>query len=199
MAFYTKSIEELVKKFTRLPGIGSRTAERMAFYLLNASPEETKGLAQAILKLIESIRYCTICNNVSDNETCFICANPRRDKTIVCVVEDPKDITAIEKTGSYHGVYHVLHGAISPLEGVGPEKLKIPSLLDRIKRGGIKEVVIATDSDTEGEVTALHLSKLLQPSGVKMTRIAYGLPVGSDLDYADGATLVKALEGRREL
>ncbi len=192
----TPAIQTLVKCFMRLPGIGRRTAERLAYHLLNVPEDETIALGQAILQLRTSVSVCELCFNLAEGSQCGICQDVQRDVSIICVVEEAKDIFAIEKAGSFHGVYHVLQGAISPLEGVGPEQLTILQLQDRLSNG-VTEVIIATDSDTDGETTALYLQQRIKDSGVIVTRIAYGLPIGSDLEYADAPTLAKALEGRR--
>jgi recombination protein RecR len=189
----------LIEKLIRLPGIGRRSAERIIGYILNASSHEIKSLSEAIAKVKETVRFCRICNNLSEQELCRICQDNRRKKDVVCIVEKPSDVSAIEKTGNYSGVYHVLLGSIAPLEGKGPSDLKIDGLLQRIKQDNIKEVIIATDADTEGETTALYLAKLIKPQGVKLTRIGLGIPMGSNLEYADTSTLSKALESRREI
>lgn len=197
MANYTESIEKLIDSLIKLPGIGRRSAERMISYILGATKEEAKTLAEAIVKVKESVRFCSLCHNLSEEELCKICQDPRRQKDVICIVEKPSDVTAIERSGSFTGVYHVLLGAISPLEGKGPGDLKINSLLIRIKQNSIKEIIIATDADTEGETTSLYLTKLIKPLGVKLSRIGLGLPVGSNLEYADSNTLTKSLEARR--
>lgn len=199
MSRYTESIEKLIEKLIRLPGIGRRSAERIVNYLVGVSKEEANSLAEAITKVKESVRSCSICHNLSEEEQCRICRDARRKKDIICIVEKPSDVTAIEKTGSYSGVYHVLLGSISPLEGKGPSDLKIDSLIQRIKQENVKEIIIATDADTEGEATALYLTKILKPLGVKLTRIGLGLPMGSNLEYADATTLSISLEARREI
>ncbi len=199
MPGYTKSMEKLISELTKLPGIGQKSAERLVLHILKSPKEDAKALSEAIIKLKETITFCKACYNLSEGDTCHICEDPGRDKTTILVVEQPNDILAIEKTGTYRGLYHVLLGAISPLDGIGPDELKIKELLRRIKSEKTKEVIIATDADTEGETTALYLTKLLKNQGVKTTRIAYGLPVGSHLEYADQATLARALEGRREI
>jgi len=199
MASYTESIEKLIDALIRLPGIGRRSAERMVNYILGAPAHEIKNLAEAMNKVKENVRFCKICFNLSEEELCSICRDERRTKDTVCVVEKPSDVTAIEKSGSYHGVYHVLLGAISPLEGRGPSDLKIESLLARVKANNIKEIIIATDADTEGETTAMYLVKLIKPMGVNLSRIGLGLPVGSNLEYADATTLSKSLESRRAI
>ncbi|MFH0913401.1 MAG: recombination mediator RecR [Candidatus Omnitrophota bacterium] len=197
MSTYTGSIEKLIEKLIRLPGIGRRSAERIIGHILNASKEEMRGLAEAIAKVKESVRLCRVCHNLSEEELCQICQDTRRKKDIVCIVEKPSDVSAIEKTANYSGVYHVLLGSIAPLEGRGPGDLKIDSLIQRIRQENIKEVIIATDTDTEGETTALYLTKLIKPLGVHLTRIGLGIPMGSNLEYADATTLSKALESRR--
>jgi len=199
MANYTASIEALIVCLTKLPGIGRRSAERIVAHILGASKDEIRVLSEALTKVKESVRSCQVCNNLSEEDTCKICQDLRRQKEIVCVVEKPTDVTAIEKAGNYHGVYHVLLGSISPLEGKGPSDLKIDGLIQRIKQGTIKEVIIATDADTEGETTAMYLTKLLKPLGVNVSRIGLGLPVGSNLEYADATTLSVSLESRRTI
>jgi recombination protein RecR len=181
----------------KLPGIGRRSAERIAFYLIHQPPNESKELSDAITSVREGINFCSICNNFSEADTCSICQDLSRDKSIICIVEEPKDLLAIEKAGTFKGLYHVLMGAIAPLEGKGPDDLKINDLLSRIKNQEIKEAIIATDSDMEGETTALYLTKVLKPLGLKITRIGFGLPVGGSVEYADASTLSKALESRR--
>jgi len=199
MSTYTESIEKLIEKLMKFPGIGRRSAERMIAYILNAHCDEIHGLSDALSKVKENVRFCRICNNLSEQELCRICQDSRRKKDIVCIVEKPSDVSAIEKTGNFNGVYHVLLGSISPLEGKGPSDLKIDSLMRRIKEDNIKEVIIATDADTEGETTALYLAKLIKPLGVKLMRLGIGIPMGSNLEYADTTTLSKALESRRPL
>jgi len=199
MANYTASIEKLIEYLIKLPGIGRRSAERIVAHVLGASKDEIKALSAALDKVKESVRSCRICNNLSEEETCKICQDLRRQTGIVCVVEKPSDVTAIEKAGNFHGLYHVLLGSISPLEGRGPSDLKIDGLIIRIKAGNIKEIIIATDADTEGETTAIYLTKLLKPLGVHLSRIGLGLPVGSNLEYADATTLSKSLESRRAI
>jgi len=189
----------LLEALEKLPGVGPRSAERMAFYLLRASREEVHQLAQAIADVKHRLRFCEVCFNVTETPRCHICQDPSRDPALLCIVEEPKDVLAIEKTGSYRGLYHVLLGAIAPLDGIGPELLKIDELVQRIGGGGIQEVIVATDADKEGETTAAYLSKLLRAHSLRVTRIASGIPVGSHLEYADQATLTRALEGRREI
>lgn len=197
---YPVTIEKLIQELVKLPGIGRRSAERIVFHLLNSSSRDDIALlSQRLSELKERVRLCGRCHNLSEQEECSICANPKRDKGTLCVVERPNDVTSIEKTGTFDGLYHVLLGAIAPLDGKGPADLKIDTLVNRIKQEHIQEVIIATDSDTEGETTALYLTKLLKPLEVRITRIGLGLPVGSNLEYADSATLTKALESRRTI
>jgi len=197
VATYTESIEKLIEKLIRFPGVGRRSAERIVTYILNAPRDEIQGLSESLSKVKDNVRFCRICNNLSEQELCRICLDERRKRDIICIVEKPSDVSAMEKTGSFNGVYHVLLGSISPLEGRGPSDLKIDGLLKRIKEGNIKEVIIATDADTEGETTALYLAKLIKPSGVQLMRLGIGIPMGSNLEYADTTTLSKALESRR--
>jgi len=199
MATYTDSIEKLIEKLTRFPGIGRRSAERIIGYILDAPKEEIKQLTDAVSTVKENVRFCRVCHNLSEQELCKICQDSNRKKNVVCIVEKPSDVTAIEKARHFDGVYHVLMGSISPLEGKGPSDLKIDSLVNRIKQEKITELIIATDADTEGETTALYLTKLLKPLGIKLSRIGLGLPVGSNLEYADSATLAKALQSRRDI
>ncbi len=196
---FAAPIQRLVEELGRLPGIGPKTAQRLAFHLLFAKREDVARLAAAILDAKEKVRPCSSCWNLTDADPCTLCADPARDRTLVCVVEDPKDVAAMERTRAFRGLYHVLHGAISPLEGIGPDRLKIRELLQRLERGEIREVILATNPNVEGEATALYLSRLLQPLDVRVTRIARGLPEGGDLDYVDEITLSRALEGRREM
>lgn len=183
----------------KLPGIGRRSAQRIVFHLLDVSKEEVGALNEAIANVKANVRFCNVCNNFSETEVCGICRDAKREQGLVCVVESPKDVENIERSGTFRGTYHVLLGAISPLEGRGPHDLKVGGLIKRVKSGSVSEVVIATDSDTEGEATAIYLTKLLRPLGVKVMRIGIGLPVGSNLEYADPATLARAIEGRREM
>ena len=199
MAAYTDSVEKLIENLTKLPGIGRRSAERIVNYVLGASRDEIKSLSEAIIKVKESVHFCKLCNNLSEEDLCSVCQDLHRQKDVICIVEKPSDVTAVEKSGTFRGVYHVLLGSISPLEGRGPSDLKIEGLLNRIKQDKIKEVIIATDADTEGETTAMYLTKVLKPTGVHLSRIGLGLPVGSNLEYADATTLSKALESRRTI
>lgn len=192
------SMAKLINRLNRLPTIGPKTAQRLAFYVLKAPKEEVGSLASALLEVKERVRHCAICNNITERQICPICEDGRRDSSLICVVEQPQDIIAIERTREYNGRYHVLLGAISPLAGLGPEDLAIKSLFERVKEKEVKEVIIATNPNVEGEATALYLTKILKPLGIKITRIAFGLPVGGDLEYADEVTLARALEGRRQ-
>lgn len=196
---YTDSINKLLDSLIKLPGIGRRSAERIVHYILSAPKFEIKVLSELIHKVKERVRFCRICNNLSEEELCKICQDIRRQKDVVCIVENPSDVMAVEKAGNFKGVYHVLLGSIAPLEGKGPSDLKIEGLLERIKQNNIKEIIIATDADTEGETTALYLTKIIKPSGVKITRIGMGIPMGSNLEYADPTTLLRSLESRREI
>ena len=196
--YYTESLDKLVKELGKFPGIGPRSAQKLAFHIMKIPKEEARELAQAIVDIKEKTRHCSICNNFSEGEYCPICANPGRDKSIICVVEEPNDIIAIEKIGVYKGTYHVLMGAISPLDGIGPDDLRIKELLERIS-AGVKEVILATNPNTEGEATAMYLGKIIKPLGIKVTRIARGIPVGGNIEYTDQATLAKAMEKRGEL
>ncbi len=200
MSYYSPSIEKLIEAFERLPSIGNKTAVRLAFHMLNASQEEINEFVQAIINAKKSLKYCSICYNISDTDPCPICSNTKRDNSSICVVEDVKDVIAMERTHEFKGTYHVLHGSISPMNGIGPDDIKIKELLNRINSNSdIKEVILATNPRVEGEATAMYISKLVKPLGVKVTRIAHGIPVGGDLEYTDEITLMKALEGRREL
>ena len=182
-----------------MPGIGPKSAQRLAFYILRSPKDDADALAKAILKVKDSVRFCRACNNLSDEDLCGICKSSTRDRSILCVVEEPNDIVTIERAGEFNGIYHVLLGSLSPLDGIGPSDLKIKELLERIKTEKFKEMIIATDFNTEGEATSLYLLKVLKNSGIRITRVAYGIPVGGDLQYADQATIIKAFEGRREL
>ncbi|MHB1652506.1 MAG: recombination mediator RecR [Desulfitobacteriaceae bacterium] len=193
---YPRPLADLIACLSRLPGIGPKTAGRLAFYLLQ-QPDIAESLAQAILEAQQGIRQCSICSNFTDIDPCALCQSEQRDRTVMCVVEQPRDVAALEKTGEFKGLYHVLHGALSPMEGIGPEQLKVQELLKRLD--GIQEIVMATNLTVEGETTALYLSRILKPLGIVVTRIAHGLPVGGDLEYADELTIARALEGRRRL
>lgn len=199
MSYYSPSIEKLIESFEKLPSIGSKTAARLAFYMLNASEEETNEFIASIKNAKKNLKYCSKCYNITDTDPCPICSNPKRDNTSICVVEDVRDVIAMERTHEFKGVYHVLHGSLSPMNGIGPDDIKIKELLARLMDGKVTEVILATNPRVEGEATAMYLSKLIKPLGVKVTRIAHGIPVGGDLEYTDEITLTKALEGRREL
>ncbi len=199
MAYYPEPVARLIEAFQRLPGIGPRTAQRLTFYLLKRSADEVRELADALVAVKSSIWHCRQCFNVTDSDPCRICADPARDARLLCIVEEPNDLLAMERTGEFHGRYHVLLGALSPLDGIGPDDLKVRELFDRLAREPVEEIILATNPNVEGEATAIYLSKLLKPYNVRLTRIARGLPVGGDLEYADQVTLSKALEGRREM
>jgi len=199
MNYYAAPIAKLIDEFSKLPGIGQKTAQRLAFHILSLSEEKALELATAIKEAKSKVKYCSNCGNLTDVDPCNICTSPHRDKGYICVVENPRDIIAIEKTREYKGVDHVLHGAISPMEGIGPEDIKIKELLQRIQNGNIKEVILATNPNIQGEATAMYISKLLKPLGIKTTRLAHGIPVGGDLEYADEVTLARAFEGRHEI
>jgi recombination protein RecR len=192
-------LTRLVEEFYKLPGIGPKSAQRLAYYLLRMPASEAHALADAILQMKQRVTFCSICQNVTESDPCRVCDDLTRDRTIVCVVEEPLDVLAIERTGSYRGLHHVLHGAISPMDGIGPEDLKIAELLRRLQSGEVREVILATNPNLEGEATSMYLNRLLTPLGVKVTRLARGLPVGGDLEYADDVTLRRALEGRQEM
>ena len=199
MAKFAEPMARLIDELKKLPGVGSKSAQRMAFHILRSSAEDADGLALAIRNLKEKLHLCSVCSNITDVDPCSYCTSATRNQRLVCVVEEPTNIASIEKARFYNGVYHVLHGAISPLHGVGPEQLRIPSLMRRIESGSLDEVIIATNPTIEGEATAVHLTGLLKRPGVKITRIATGIPAGSDIEYADEVTMLKAMEGRREL
>ncbi len=199
MSYYIQSMKNLISELAKMPGIGRKSAQRLAYYILSLDDNEAFALSDAIRKVKESIHLCPVCFNITDNELCDICASTRRDNTMLCVVASPRDIAAIEKTREYKGLYHVLHGVISPMDGVGPDNLKIKELLQRLGNSQISEIIIATNPTIEGEATALYISRLIKPLGIKVTRIAKGMPVGSDLEYADEYTLLSAIEGRVEM
>jgi len=199
MADFAEPLARLINEFKRLPGIGQKSAQRIAFHIMRASRDDAEHLARTIMDVKDKLRMCTVCNNISDSELCQYCRNPERDQTVVCVVEDPNNIVGVEVTRQFNGLYHVLGGALSPLRGIGPEQLRIKSLVDRIARGSLREIIVATNPTVEGEATAVYLSKLLKPLGMRVTRIAMGVPVGSDLEFADEVTMWKAMEGRREI
>ncbi len=199
MRYFPAALERLTEEFAHLPGIGSKSAQRLAFYTLSLSQEEAEGFAQAILDAKAQVHTCPICQNLTDRDKCAICDDDERDHGIICVVAEAKDVVAMERAREYSGVYHVLHGVISPLSHIGPDDIRVRELLERVKAGGVREVIMATNPDTEGEATAMYISRLLRPLGVRVTRLAYGIPVGSQLEYADEVTLLRALEGRREI
>ncbi|HYK90612.1 MAG TPA: recombination mediator RecR [Acidobacteriota bacterium] len=199
MSDYAEPIERLIEEFRKLPGIGTKTAQRLAYNIIRRPREDAERLSQAILEVREKIRYCSRCNNFSDQDPCHYCTSANRSPETICVVEEPNDILSIEKTREYHGQYHVLHGVLSPINGIGPEDLKLKNLLERLREGNAREIIIATNPNVEGEATAIYLAKLLKPIGVKVSRIALGVPVGSDLEFTDEVTMSKALEHRHEL
>lgn len=199
MSNFVAPVAKLIEQFSKLPGIGRKTAQRLAFHILNTREDDAVNLAEAIMDAKRKIKYCSICSNITDIDPCNICTTPKRDKKVICVVEDPRDIAAMERIREYNGLYHVLHGAISPMEGIGPEDIKIKELIVRLQNDDVEEIILATNPNIEGEATSMYISKLVKPIGIKVTRIAHGVPVGGDLEYADEVTLAKALEGRREL
>lgn len=199
MEYFAAPISNLIEEFSKLPGIGRKTAQRLAFHVLSMTNSEAMNFANAIVNAKRNIKYCDTCFNLTDKSPCAICANKKRDEHIICVVESPKDVVAMEKTREFNGLYHVLHGSISPMEGIGPEEIKIRELLMRLGTGDVTEIIVATNPNIEGEATAMYISRLVKPMGIKVTRIASGVPIGGDLEYADEVTLSKALEGRREI
>lgn len=199
MSIYSPSIEKLIESFEKLPSIGHKTATRLAFYMLDLGEKEVEEFTASINSARKNLKFCSKCFNIADTDPCQICANPKRDMATICVIEDVRDIIAIERAHEFKGVYHVLHGSISPMNGIGPEDIKIKELLNRIQQEKINEIIIATNPRVEGEATAMYLSKLIKPFGIKVTRIAHGIPVGGDLEYTDEITLMKAIEGRREM
>jgi len=199
VSVYAGPVQDLIDELGRLPGVGPKSAQRIAFHLLKLSTEDALRIATAIAVVKERVSFCTICFNISEGDACGICSDTRRETSVVCVVEEPRDIVAVEKTGEYRGRYHVLQGAISPIEGIGPDQLRVKELLTRIEPEGIEEVILCTNPNIEGEATAMYLGRLLKPLGIRVTRIASGLPVGGDLEYADELTLGRALEGRRDV
>ncbi|EPR14453.1 recombination mediator RecR [Ruminiclostridium papyrosolvens] len=199
MEYYAVPVAKLVEEFQKLPGIGHKSAQRLAFHVINMPMEKVQKLSDSILEAKQKTRYCSICSNLTDIDPCPLCSGTSRDKSVICVVQDPRDVVAMERTREFKGLYHVLHGAISPMQGIGPEEIRIKELISRLGSGEVKEVILATNPNVEGEATAMYVSKLIKPLGVKATRIAHGIPVGGDLEYADEVTLAKALEGRREI
>ncbi|MDI6692197.1 MAG: recombination mediator RecR [Anaerosomatales bacterium] len=199
MSLYAPAIARLIEEFQRLPGIGPKSAQRLAFFILRSDEESARRLAEAIVEVKRSVKLCSQCYNLAEGELCEICASEKRDRSVLCVVEEPRDVVAIERSGGFSGLYHVLQGAISPMDGIGPEQLKMRELVERVASGEVREVIVATNPNVEGETTALYIARLLRPLGVRVTRIASGLPVGGDLEYADEVTLSRALEGRRDI
>ena len=199
MPDFAPSVSRLIDELRRLPGIGQKTAQRLAFFLLRVDREQALALADAIREAKEKVRECSVCNNITDTDPCHFCTSATRNRALICVVEEATNIQSVEKTRQFNGLYHVLGGSLSPLQGIGPDQLKIKSLIERLKGGGVEEIIIATNPTAEGEATAVYLSKLIKPLGVRVTRIAMGIPVGSDLEYADEVTMLKAMEGRRDL
>jgi len=199
MANYSPSIEKLIESFEKLPSIGHKTAQRLAFYMLDVTMEEAKEFTDAIITAKQNLKFCSKCFNISDTDPCNICSNQKRDQSTICVVEDVRDVFAMERTHEFKGVYHILHGSISPMNGIGPDDIKIKELLARLMDGSVKELILATNPRVEGEATSMYISKLVKPMGIKVTRIARGIPVGGDLEYTDEITLMKALEGRSEM
>ncbi|EGD47317.1 recombination protein RecR [Ruminiclostridium papyrosolvens DSM 2782] len=199
MEYYAVPVAKLVEEFQKLPGIGHKSAQRLAFHVINMPMEKVQKLSESILEAKQKTRYCSVCSNLTDVDPCPLCSGTSRDKTVICVVQDPRDVVAMERTREFKGLYHVLHGAISPMQGIGPEEIRIKELIARLGSGEVTEVILATNPNVEGEATAMYISKLIKPLGVKATRIAHGIPVGGDLEYADEVTLAKALEGRREI
>lgn len=198
MSVYARPIARLVEELAKLPGIGPKTAQRLAFHIISGTREDAENLAEAITQAKEKTIYCSVCSNLTEQDPCPLCTSVGRDRSIICVVEEPKDVIALDRTG-FKGLYHVLHGAISPIDGIGPGDLKVKELLERLKDDTVQEIILGTDPNVEGEATAMYLARLLKPLGLKVTRMAHGMPVGSDLEYVDEVTLAKALEGRREV
>lgn len=200
MRQYPRALNKLINELGKLPGIGGKTAQRLAFHILSLSDREAESLAEAIVSAKQNLRYCSVCGNLTDQDKCLICSDASRDQSVICVVETPQDVVAMERIREYKGLYHVLHGAISPAEGIGPNDINLKSLITRLQGNDeVKEIIIATNPNIEGEATAMYISRLLKPAGIRVTRIAHGIPVGGDLEYADEVTLLKAIEGRREL
>ena len=199
MRQYAKPLEILINELSKLPGIGGKTAQRLAFHILSLDDKEAEQLADSILRAKREMRYCSVCGNLTDTDPCRICSDPARRQDVICVVESPRDVAAMERIREYNGLYHVLHGVISPMEGIGPEDIKLKSLIARLQASDVKELIIATNPNIEGEATAMYIARLIKPAGIKVSRIAHGIPVGGDLEYADEVTLLKSLEGRRQL
>ena len=199
MRQYAKPLEILINELSKLPGIGGKTAQRLAFHILSLEDKEAEQLADSILRAKREMRYCSVCGNLTDTDPCRICSDPARRQDVICVVESPRDVAAMERIREYNGLYHVLHGVISPMEGIGPEDINLKSLIARLQASDVKELIIATNPNIEGEATAMYIARLIKPAGIKVSRIAHGIPVGGDLEYADEVTLLKSLEGRRQL
>lgn len=199
MQTYSGSISRLIEEFSKLPGVGRKTAQRLAFHVINMNINDVEALSKAIIDAKREIRYCSICYNITDKDICSMCSNKNRDSSVICVVEDPRDVAAMEKTKEFNGQYHVLNGVISPMDGIGPDMIRVKELIQRLSNQDVKEIIMATNPTIEGEATAMYIARLLKPMGIKVTRIAHGLPVGGDLEYADEVTITKALEGRREI
>ena len=199
MKYYAKPLARLINELCRLPGIGGKTAQRLAFHILSMEEKEARALADSIIEAKQKMTYCSVCGNLTDTDPCVICSDPSRDRSVICVVETPKDVVAMEKIKEYNGLYHVLHGAISPMEGIGPEDINLKQLIVRLQNEDVRELILATNPNIEGEATAMYIARLIKPSGIRVSRIAHGIPVGGDLEYADEVTLLKAMEGRREL
>ena len=199
MSFFPPSLENLIDKFASLPGIGKKSAQRLAFHVLSLPNGEAESFASAILEAKSSVHCCPVCQNLTDGELCSVCDDSRRDRSVICVVAEPRDVLSFERSREYKGMYHVLHGVMSPMNHIGPDDLKISELISRVAEGEVREVIMATNPDTEGDTTAMYISRLIKPFNVKVSRLAYGIPVGSNLEYADDATLTRALEGRREM
>lgn len=199
MQTYSGPISRLIEEFSKLPGVGRKTAQRLAFHVINMNMNDVEALSKAIVEAKKEIKYCSICYNITDKDPCSMCSNKNRDSGVICVVEDPRDVAAMEKTKEFHGQYHVLNGVISPMDGIGPDMIRVKELIQRLGNQEVREVIMATNPTIEGEATAMYIARLLKPMGIKVTRIAHGLPVGGDLEYADEVTITKALEGRREI
>ena len=199
MKQYPKPLAKLINELSKLPGIGNKSAQRLAFHILALEDREAQQLAEAITYAKREMKYCSVCGNLTDEDPCAICSDPSRRRDVICVVENPRDVMAMERIKEFNGLYHVLHGVISPMEGIGPEDINLKSLIKRLREGDVKELIIATNPNIEGEATAMYIARLIKPAGIKVTRIAHGIPVGGDLEYADEVTLLKSLEGRREL
>lgn len=200
MKYYAKPLNKLIKELSKLPGIGGKSAQRLAFHILSMEDSDAKAIASAIVEAKDEMKYCSVCGNLSDTDPCSICASSERDSSIICVVENPRDVAAIERMKEYRGLYHVLHGAISPMDGIGPEDINLKQLIIRLQENDdVEEIILATNPNIEGEATAMYAAKLIKPSGIRVSRIAHGIPIGGDLEYADEVTLSKALEGRKEV